>query len=375
MPATIPSEAHSPASVRSAHSAVEPGACSPRVGRVGRRSPGEDEPGRADSEQQEESDHTGVGEHLDVEVLDAPLATFRREREVDDIGKALARVGDVRLEDLRPRGALPADADDRVVLPDPQPDVGEHGPLRVRLDADGRLVAANADEAQEVLERVAANGGHAAGDYDHDRGQGENSAPRRREAAARREPECHGAEREPACSCDRARDDETEHAAGERDGEERACRDVAFCPASDPCGTRAPRRSRPARRGRGGRGTTGCRHPAFQAPKMSSPKNWSSATPTATAAHRTSPPRTIVRSCCAANEERHRNREQRVLAELEEAHEVVVEQRVVESRPAERREREPREQRDAGNPEEPGRPQPGEAEPHGGDRPRRCDGE
>ncbi|MBM2821686.1 MAG: hypothetical protein HW413_432 [Thermoleophilia bacterium] len=151
---------------------------------MGRRPPGEDEPGRADSEQQQESDHTGVGEHLDVEVLDAPLATFRREREIDDVRKALARVGDVRLEDLRAGGALPADADDRVVLPDPQPDVGEHGPLRVRLDADGRLVPPDPNEAQEVLERVAAYCGHTAGDYRHDRNQSESSAPRWCEAPA-----------------------------------------------------------------------------------------------------------------------------------------------------------------------------------------------
>ena len=94
------------------------------------------EPRGADEQEQRESDHAGVGEHLDVEVLDAPQRSSRREREVD-VREAAARVVDVRLEDLRPRRALPADAHDRVVLEDPQPDVGEHRALRVRLHADG----------------------------------------------------------------------------------------------------------------------------------------------------------------------------------------------------------------------------------------------
>ena len=47
----------------------------------------------------------------------------------------------------------------------------------------------------------------------------------------------------------------------------------------------------------------------------------------------------------APDEERHRDREQAVLDELEEAHEVLVEERVVERDRAERLEREPREER------------------------------
>ena len=79
----------------------------------------EDQPSRTDHEQEHQPDHTGVGKHLDVEVLDAPLATFSRECEVDDIREPLARVRDVGLEHVWPRRALPANAQDRVVLPDP----------------------------------------------------------------------------------------------------------------------------------------------------------------------------------------------------------------------------------------------------------------
>ena len=88
----------------------------------------------------------------------------------------------------------------------------------------------------------------------------------------------------------------------------------------------------------------GWRQPAFQASKTSSPKNWSSATPVATAAQRTIAPSRIVRSCAATNEEWNGDREQRVLAELHEAHEVVREvlvgaaRRVATSRRPARRE-------------------------------------
>ncbi|MBM2821687.1 MAG: hypothetical protein HW413_433 [Thermoleophilia bacterium] len=66
----------------------------------------------------------------------------------------------------------------------------------------------------------------------------------------------------------------------------------------------------------------------------------------------------------AAHEERYRKRKEGVLAELEEAHEMVVEQRVVERRRPERRESEPRQQCDRGNPEEPGRSKARRARPN-----------
>ena len=102
IPATIPSDAHSPASVRSAQTTSEAGPGRPRRRSARSRAPGQHEPGRPDEEEQREPDHSCVREHLDVEVLDAPLAPFRREREIDDVGEALARVRDVRLEDLGP---------------------------------------------------------------------------------------------------------------------------------------------------------------------------------------------------------------------------------------------------------------------------------
>ena len=61
-------------------------------------------------------------------------------------------IGSNLVRALLARGALPADADDRVVLPDPDADVGEHGPLRVRLDALGIPSLADPEEADELLE-------------------------------------------------------------------------------------------------------------------------------------------------------------------------------------------------------------------------------
>ena len=116
IPATMPSEAHSAAIVSSAQRTSRPAPAAQGVGCACRRAPGQREARGADEQQEREPDHAGVREHLDVEVLDAPFAILRREREVDDVGEARARVVDVRLEHLRARRALPADAEHRVVL-------------------------------------------------------------------------------------------------------------------------------------------------------------------------------------------------------------------------------------------------------------------
>ena len=161
------------------------------------------------SEQEHEADHPGVREHLDVEVLDAPLAPFRREREVDDVREALARVGDVRLEDLRARGALPADADDRVVLRDPQPDVGEHRALRVGLDTDRRVrrrerrrTAGSPSSASPRTATTPPLTTPTTAD------ECERLAAAGPEPTAGAEGERDGAEREAGCRRDRAREDQ-----------------------------------------------------------------------------------------------------------------------------------------------------------------------
>ena len=353
----MPSDAHSAAEREERADGDEAGARGPRCGGARRRAPREREPRRADEEQQREPDHACVREHLDVEVLDAPLAPFGREREVVDVREARARVVDVRLEHLRPRRALPADADDRVVLCDPQPDVGEHRALRVRLDADRRLVAADAEEAQEVLERVSAHGRHAAGDDRDDRDERERLSSARPEAPTRRDPERDDAEREPSGRGDRPGED---RARGRRRRARRrratarvsrAVRATIAAAASARLIAASAARSWCPR-------NEGCRQPAFHAPKMSTPKNWSSATPTATAAQSTIPPSTIVRSLGAPHEERHGDGEEPVLDELEEAHEMVVEERVVERDRAEGLEREPREERGSRDPERAGGAEP-----------------
>src|SRR5687768_14368221 len=86
---------------------------------VHHRPPCEHDPAGADGEEKDEPDRPRVRQHLDVEVLDAPFAPRRRERLVDHVGELLARVGEVLLEHLGPGRALPPDAQDRVVLPDP----------------------------------------------------------------------------------------------------------------------------------------------------------------------------------------------------------------------------------------------------------------
>ena len=108
----------------------EAGPDRPRRRCVSRRSPGEDERGPANGEEEREADDPGVGEDLDVEVLDAPAILARRKRKVDDVREALARIRHDKLEHVRARRALPPDAGDGVVLEDAQPDVGEHRALR-----------------------------------------------------------------------------------------------------------------------------------------------------------------------------------------------------------------------------------------------------
>ena len=160
----MPSEAHSPASVRSAHTTSSPAPAAQGVGARAAARQASTSPAPPTTRSRASPIDAGVGEHLDVEVLDAPLAALRGEREVDDVREPLARIVDVRLEDLGTRRALPADPEDRAVLEDPQADVGEHRALRVRLHALGGLVPVEADEAQEVLERLAANHDHAEHD-------------------------------------------------------------------------------------------------------------------------------------------------------------------------------------------------------------------
>ncbi len=125
-----------------------------------------------------------------------------------------------------------------MVEEDPQADVGEHRSLRVALDALRGLVSVEPDEAEEVLERVAA---HAVPRRrptatTSDR-ESQASAARKAEPASRREPEADGADRETSCGRDRPCEDEPEHACGEREREQARRRQL-------PPARRSPRRRR-----------------------------------------------------------------------------------------------------------------------------------
>ena len=180
----------------------------------------EDHPAHADGQQEHEADQARVGEDLDVQVLDAPFASLGGERLVDDVGKAPACVGEVRLEDLGARGALPADPEDRVVLPDADPDVREHRPLRVRLDAFGLALLRDPEEADELLERVGADRRHARRHDRDEREQGDEALGREPEPAARDERRGQRTDREPDGSGERAGHDEAERARDEGDCEQ-----------------------------------------------------------------------------------------------------------------------------------------------------------
>ena len=116
--------------------------------------------------------------------------------------------------------------------------------LGVRLRADRRVVAADADEAEEVLERIAPDGRDPSGDDRDDRDEGQYLAPARPEADARREPEDGDSHREPACRREGSRDDESQDAGDEREPEQRVRRssrlrdDAGYCECEGHCGER-----------------------------------------------------------------------------------------------------------------------------------------
>ena len=112
------------------------------------------------------------------------------------------RVLEIRLEDVDALRSLPPHTQNRVVLPDPEADVGQHGPLRVCLDSLRRLVAAHPQETHELLERVGADRRHATRDDGNECEGGEEAARRGVEAASCGDRQNQSAEREPSSGCE-----------------------------------------------------------------------------------------------------------------------------------------------------------------------------
>src|SRR5581483_2910064 len=147
-----------------------------------RSSRGEREPADEDGDEEHEPDDAGLGERLDVEVLDAPRVLRRRKSAGRRARELLACVGEVRRVDGVLERALEARTDRRVVEEDPPADVDQQRPLDERLDVPLLLLRADPEVAQEMSD-VAAAQGDEAGDDDERQAEDRGQPPPRSGAA------------------------------------------------------------------------------------------------------------------------------------------------------------------------------------------------
>ena len=176
-PATRPTAVHVPITSKSQAPASTPGSTAGggprRTARTASHRPA------ANVHQQHEADHAEVGERLDVRVLDAVGTLGRRERLRGRVRELAPRVVEVVAVDLLLlRRGLPAGAGDRVVEEDLPADVREHRALDVRLHVllRGRVVLADAEEADELVDVAAAHDEDADRDRADDADGGERPA-------------------------------------------------------------------------------------------------------------------------------------------------------------------------------------------------------